>query len=332
KEWQQIKRIVNVGSDHRYRTKDDLAIKRYIKDLGTTEGASTKKRSKPVAFYKDAEDTLSYLWRCDEYQYQHPRIRIQITWSILLEAFYGLRPGEMIESSTHRGSNEGIHYGDITLALTRHEGALRYQIEIRLRNRKFKRGLEGEERFLEPTAPSRGFLMREDKKILPVCRSLEGAAVSNTKIVSASSLGTHLKDLGLRCGYKDPVSPYAFRRGFANGIEGNVSAQKTRRLLGHSDDSVFRAYSSSIVGIHTQNVVRGLPADQDHMDFVRGIAFHRDLTAPKPHRSLLTDGSHRPLPLAVIDEAKSMLPKTCTQRAIIKKARAMQFERERKEY
>jgi hypothetical protein len=71
---------------------------------------------------------------------------VQLTFYILVCSFWGLRPGEIVESSVHPGSNEGIKYGDITLSLVRHEqtGSLIYQIIITLRNRKFKRDLESE--------------------------------------------------------------------------------------------------------------------------------------------------------------------------------------------
>lgn len=69
---------------------------------------------------------------------------VQISFYFLLAAFYGLRPGEVVESSTHRGSNEGLKYKDVELFLVRYDEGLQYQLRICLRNRKFKRGKEGE--------------------------------------------------------------------------------------------------------------------------------------------------------------------------------------------
>lgn len=68
---------------------------------------------------------------------------IQLTFWISLVTHWGLRVGELVESSTHRSSNEGLKYKDIVLKLYRHEGVLRYQIAIDIRNRKFTRDYEG---------------------------------------------------------------------------------------------------------------------------------------------------------------------------------------------
>jgi hypothetical protein len=85
-----------------------------------------------------------------------------------------------------------------------------------------------ERRFIRETANSKCFPIRKDKKNLPILRKVEGNQISSTKIWTASSLVTFLKSLGERCGYQDPVSCYAFRRGFANRIEGNIPKSSIR--------------------------------------------------------------------------------------------------------
>jgi hypothetical protein len=69
---------------------------------------------------------------------------VQLTFYILVTSFWGVRPGEIVESSVHRDSNEGIKYQDIKLSLCRHErtGSLIYQIILTLRLRKFRRSDE----------------------------------------------------------------------------------------------------------------------------------------------------------------------------------------------
>lgn len=64
---------------------------------------------------------------------------VQFSFWLDIIANWGLRPGEFVESSSHRGSNEGVHYGDITFSLVRKRNELVYQIKIMLRNRKFAR-------------------------------------------------------------------------------------------------------------------------------------------------------------------------------------------------
>ncbi|PVH90190.1 hypothetical protein DM02DRAFT_578226, partial [Periconia macrospinosa] len=138
KEFQQFRRTVNLANNHSYTTKEVLEIKQYIKDLHK-QGASVKKRQKSIAFFADTEAIISYSWRCDEHVHNHPRMMIQETWNILLCSYWGLRPGDTVESSTYRGSNEGLTYGDATLSLFRNHGQLLYELKLTLRNRKHKR-------------------------------------------------------------------------------------------------------------------------------------------------------------------------------------------------
>jgi hypothetical protein len=64
---------------------------------------------------------------------------VQFSFWLHVTCIWGLRTGEMTESSTHRGSNEGVHYGDVTFSLVRRGDELAYEIKIELRNRKFNR-------------------------------------------------------------------------------------------------------------------------------------------------------------------------------------------------
>lgn len=106
---------------------------------------STKSRPKALALWVDSEEILTFLWCCDEYTFKHPRIMIQLSFFILVASYWGLRPGEIVESSSHRGSNEGIQYGDVSLSLCRNQESegLRYQLDIAIRNRKFARQQDG---------------------------------------------------------------------------------------------------------------------------------------------------------------------------------------------
>ncbi|KAF1937317.1 hypothetical protein EJ02DRAFT_437966 [Clathrospora elynae] len=134
---------------------------KFIKALAKREGASTKARPKSVALCVDSEAILFYLWCCDEYTFTHPRIMVQLTFFLQILTFWGLRPGEVVESSVHRGSNKGIKYGDVTLSLVRCKEGLLYQLSIRLRNRKFKRGVESETQDIvlkEETEPRKRFM------------------------------------------------------------------------------------------------------------------------------------------------------------------------------
>ncbi|KAF2010522.1 hypothetical protein BU24DRAFT_319010, partial [Aaosphaeria arxii CBS 175.79] len=140
KEYQQLKRCLRLSIGFQLDEKDDKVIKHFIEHLS---GASTAARPKSVAHAPDAENIRYYMWNCHERVYKHPRCMIQLSFWLHIAAIWGLRTGETTESSSHRGSNESIHYGDITLSLVPWNGNLRYQLKIALRNRKFNRGHEG---------------------------------------------------------------------------------------------------------------------------------------------------------------------------------------------
>ena len=88
----------------------------------------------------DAEEIFSFMWTCDEYEYAHPRLMNQLSFCLIFMAYYGLRPGEIIEAGNHVGSDKGLTYGDIDLSLHHHNGAPRYQMRVQLQYRKRYRG------------------------------------------------------------------------------------------------------------------------------------------------------------------------------------------------
>lgn len=108
------------------------------------EKAEKRVRPKPLASSQVIVDLLHYLWACDEYEYTHPRTRLHISLSLLLLIFLGLRPGELVESSSHAGSNEGVRYKDVTfMAVLGTNGRRTLVAQVRIRNRKFARGQDG---------------------------------------------------------------------------------------------------------------------------------------------------------------------------------------------
>lgn len=115
----------------------------YIANLLKLAGASTAVRQKSIAYALDSDEIQFYLWNCSERAYAHPRTMVQFSFWLDIVTVWGLRTGEVVESSTHRGSNEGIHYGDVSLSLAPWQGLLRYEVKIALRNRKFCRDNDG---------------------------------------------------------------------------------------------------------------------------------------------------------------------------------------------
>jgi hypothetical protein len=56
---------------------------------------------------------------------------------------------------------------------------------------------------------------------LPIMRGVTpSGAISETKIWTYTCFSKQLKGLGQRAGYRDTLSSYCFRRGYANAIEG----------------------------------------------------------------------------------------------------------------
>lgn len=78
------------------------------------------------------EDVLHFLWACDEHSFKHRRERLQLAFCIIIFGSLGIRPGEIVESNTHRGSNEGLKYKDCELIMLR-SGKLKLVFKRRLR-------------------------------------------------------------------------------------------------------------------------------------------------------------------------------------------------------
>lgn len=88
-----------------------------------------------------------------------------------------------------------------------------------------------DERWIRTGTNSREFLMKEDKKELPILRKLDGNKISKSRIMSATSIGNYLRQLGERMGYEGPLTCYTFRRGFGNGVEGKCRGDLVGALL-----------------------------------------------------------------------------------------------------
>ncbi|OCL09615.1 hypothetical protein AOQ84DRAFT_290901, partial [Glonium stellatum] len=140
----QIRRAVRATSDHCYSKNEVQSLRKFINNLPAKEGISTKSRTKTVAFFPVVEELIYFMWACDEYDWKHPRCMQQTSFILIMMGSYGLRPGEILESCIHRGSNQGLTYGDVEFSLTWHKGALRLLLLINLRLRKGRRGKESQ--------------------------------------------------------------------------------------------------------------------------------------------------------------------------------------------
>ncbi|KAM3419623.1 hypothetical protein BST61_g2961 [Cercospora zeina] len=116
-------------------------LRNYLNSGLVQRGASQEAMPRPVATPAVVVDILYFLWALDEHEFDHPRIRLQLSFSITLLLYFGIRPGEFIESPSHSGGNEGVFYGDLDVMIMLHEGRRRFAVEVQLRNRKGVRGL-----------------------------------------------------------------------------------------------------------------------------------------------------------------------------------------------
>ena len=95
-----LKRAIKLFTRRQYSSAENKDIENYIeKELVHKGKISTDAYKKPVAPLLVAEDLIQFLWMCDEYQFTHPRARLQLAFAIILMTFTGSRPGEFIESA-----------------------------------------------------------------------------------------------------------------------------------------------------------------------------------------------------------------------------------------
>jgi hypothetical protein len=105
-------------------------------DLPVTEHLSTQAYKKPIAPLPVTRDLIRFLLACDEYDFPHPRIIIQLVFFLLLLTVMGIRPGEAIESEGWKNSNEGLLYSDVVVMRREDSQYTGIVLEVRLRFRK----------------------------------------------------------------------------------------------------------------------------------------------------------------------------------------------------
>lgn len=142
RKWQELQRLTLLRCNHTYMKSEKKYVRNFIQKLPDMEGASTSGRAKPLASVELAKHLLHFLWVCDEYIFKHPRIRLQLSFAILVMMYQGLRPGEFIECSSQRGLNEGFTYQDFALQAQpgSHGEKRRWVLQITVRLRKNHRG------------------------------------------------------------------------------------------------------------------------------------------------------------------------------------------------
>jgi hypothetical protein len=80
---------------------------------------------------------------------------------------------------------------------------------------------EMKEKKIPPGSTQYVFQYKTSLSDLPIMRGVTpSGAISETKIWTYNCFSKQIKGLGQRAGYRDTLSSYCFRRGYANAIEG----------------------------------------------------------------------------------------------------------------
>ncbi|KAF2000206.1 hypothetical protein P154DRAFT_466332, partial [Amniculicola lignicola CBS 123094] len=111
-----LKRAIQIHTHYTYSSLENRKFAHFIKtNLPIEENLSTDARPRPIAPLAVAEDLITFLWRCDEYEYPSSRSRLQLIFCIIIFAFLGTRPGEIIDYESYGAVNEGLQYQDLEL-------------------------------------------------------------------------------------------------------------------------------------------------------------------------------------------------------------------------
>lgn len=120
---------------------------------------------------------------------------------------------------------------------------------------------------------------------VPVCRVYSEGAISPFKAITYNILRNQLNELGRRLGYKAVLRPYNFRRGTANAIVGEVTAEEYTKLLNHTTKTSAEYYASDEVQVDSMNLFLGAAQQMGRLSKLRGMNFYRQSHAPSclPH-------------------------------------------------
>ena len=73
-------------------------------------GLGTGAKEKFEALEGDLDNLTRTLWCSDEFRFRHDRIRLQLTFYVLVHAYSGARPGTFLEGKYHRAPGRYLKY------------------------------------------------------------------------------------------------------------------------------------------------------------------------------------------------------------------------------
>ena len=116
---------------------------------------------------------------------------------------------------------------------------------------------------------------------VPIFRSIaKSHGIDPIKALPYERLLCQLKSLGVAAGFKYPVTPYCFRRGAGNAIEGRATKSQRMQAMGHDSEHTFKHYISQDIRIDTQSAFLEEEEKKDTLAFIGAMLLTRDLRAP----------------------------------------------------
>ncbi|KAF2849805.1 hypothetical protein T440DRAFT_490368 [Plenodomus tracheiphilus IPT5] len=141
------------------------------------------------------------------------------------------------------------------------------------------------------------FKYRPEALERPIMRSTNpDGSLSESRVLTYDTFNCALKGLGQRAGYKENLSAYCFRRAFARTIFNTGTAQQQRILMNHKGDQSMGFYTSGIVGVDTQAMIRGKSQRTQFLERHISMLGNRRLDAPQPPGSRLIEVARAPAP------------------------------------
>ena len=165
---------------------------------------------------------------------------------------------------------------------------------------------------LPPGSSLYKYRYKSEAKQRPILRSINpNGTVSDNEILTYNCFNNMLKGIGQRAGYEDRLSAYCFRRAYAKAVESKkqpiqcgalsladyfaetATPAQRRLLMGHTNDDTVMYYISGIVGVDSQSMVHGREQKSELIDENTSMMSKRNLLAPMPPGSQLTDRPSR---------------------------------------
>ncbi|KAF2274582.1 uncharacterized protein EI97DRAFT_444049 [Westerdykella ornata] len=274
-----------------------MALSSFVKQDLIAEGKiSTKVRHKPVALFEVAEDLVTFLWKADEYEFLHSRIRLQLAFLIIILALAYSGYFLLVHLWYRKRTCNLEKYAPQLLLYEEPKRCFFCPVAYFLVLALADQAIEGCNSFtsLEATPTPLGtdtcwFKIKSSMLDVPILRSVDQKGVIHQdQIWKFNSISNMLIGLGQRAGYEENLTAYCFRRVFSNTIDKAVSQAQRRQLIGHCEDGTFQHYISRIVGADTQSLAQGCTPNQALIEEATSMKARRNLLAPMPPGSQLT--------------------------------------------